>query len=106
MNINFSNYGQERERIATESEIEIFNVLRSFVKNDDLELVRKSDNYVTAVIGDWDLARFKYTPRAKWIMFPLTENGMNKIKISEPSDVYNFAELAADSLAVITKYSD
>lgn len=106
MNINFSNYGQERERIATESEIEIFNVLCSLVKNDDLELVRKSDNYVTAVIGDWDLARFKYTPRAKWIMFPLIENGTNKIKISEPGDVYNFAELAADSLAVITKYSD
>lgn len=35
-----------------------------------LLLVRKSDSYVMAAVGEWDLARFKCTERAKWIMFP------------------------------------
>lgn len=82
MTIQFSNYGQERERIATESEIEIFDLIRSMTNRDDLELVRKSDNYVSAVLGDWDLARFKYTPRAKWIVFPVLEAGAHSPRLS------------------------
>ena len=106
MTIQFSNYGQERERIATESEIEIFDLIRSMTNRDDLELVRKSDNYVSAVLGDWDLARFKYTPRAKWIMFPTVEVKAQKHYIEDPEDVYNFADLLSDSIAHIAKYSD
>ena len=105
MNINFANYGQERERIATESEIEIYDILCTLTGADDLQLVRKSDNYVSAVIGDWDLARFKYTPRAKWVTFPLSEHGTEKLKINEPDDVYNFAELAQNSVEAIRKYN-
>lgn len=74
MNIKFNNYGQERERIATEAEIEIFEILKALTLADDLELVRKSNDYVSAVVGDWDLARIKFTPRAKWITFPITEH--------------------------------
>lgn len=106
MTIQFSNYGQERERIATESEIEIFDLIRSMTNRDDLELVRKSDNYVSAVLGDWDLARFKYTPRAKWIVFPVLEAGAQKHRIESPSDVSSFADLLADSIAHIVKYSN
>lgn len=106
MNINFTNYGQERERIATENEIEIFEILKAVTLADDLQLVRKSDNYVSAVIGEWDLARFKYTNRAKWISFPLTDRGTEKIRIEAPEDINNFAELAENSLSVIRKYSD
>lgn len=105
MNINFTNYGQERERIATESEIEIFEILCALIGADDLQLVRKSDNYVSAVIGDWDLARFKYTPRAKWVTFPISEHGTEKLRIDEPADVYNFAELAKFSAEEIRKYN-
>ena len=104
MNINFSNYGQERERIATENEIEIFEILKALTAAD-LQLVRKSDNYVTAALGDWDLARFKYTNRAKWISFPLSERGTEKIRIEKPDDVNNYAELAVNSLAIIRKYT-
>ena len=106
MTIQFSNYGQERERIATESEIEIFDLIRSMTNRDDLELVRKSDNYVSAVLGDWDLARFKYTPHAKWIVFPVLEAGAQKHRIESPSDVSSFADLLADSIAHIAKYSN
>lgn len=105
MTIQFSNYGQERERIATETEIEIFEIIRTLSGREDLQLVRKSDNYVSAVLGDWDLARFKYTPRAKWIMFPVIELGSAKNKISAPEDVRNFADLITESLAHIDKYS-
>lgn len=105
MTIQFSNYGQERERIATETEIEIFEIIRTLSGREDLQLVRKSDNYVSAVLGDWDLARFKYTPRAKWIMFPVIELGSAKNKISAPEDVRSFADLIAESLAHIDKYS-
>lgn len=106
MNIKFNNYGQERERIATEAEIEIFEILKALTLADDLELVRKSNDYVSAVVGDWDLARIKFTPRAKWITFPLTEHRTEKLRINEPEDVKEFAELAAYSLSVIRKYSD
>ena len=99
-----ANYGQERERIATETEIEIFEILKDLTYSDELRLVRKSDNYVSAVLGDWDLARFKYTPRAKWIMFPVVEVGSKKHKIEHPGDVRSFADLLAESLTHIDKY--
>lgn len=108
MSINFSNYGQERERIATENEIEIFEILKDITLSDDLQLVRKSDNYVSAVIGDWDLARFKYTNRAKWISFPLVPPGSEKHRFDEVEDVRNMAELvrnAFEALQTQIKYS-
>lgn len=105
MSVTFTNYGQERERIATETELEIFEILTSLSGREDLQLVRKSDYYVSAVVGDWDLARFKYTPRAKWIMFPVVQPGSAKNKISSPEDVRSFADLLAESLAHIDKYS-
>lgn len=104
MNVNFAHYGEIRERIATESEIEIFKILKEITGNNDLELVRRSDNYVTAALGVWDLARFKYTPRAKWISFPTLEVGSAKHKIEDPEDVRQFGELITGSLENILKY--
>lgn len=103
-NINFAHYGEERERIATESELEVFEQIKKIVNRDDLELVRKSDNYVSAVIGMWDLARIKFTPRAKWVAFPTVEAGPPKHRISEPEDVAEFENLLWDSMKVIAKY--
>ena len=78
MNLNFSDYGQNRAVDCTDEEREIFDIIRS--RLDDMnydispvKLVRKSDSYVSAVMdsgsdyGEMDLARFKYTDRAKWI---------------------------------------
>ena len=105
MSVTFANYGQKRERIATETELVIFEIISALSGREDLQLVRKSDNYVSAVVGEWDLARFKYTPRAKWIMFPVVESGSAKNKISAPENVRSFADLIAESLAHIDKYS-
>ena len=104
MDIKFQDHGQERERIATESEIEIFNILKSFPGCSNLELIRKSNNYVSAVLGDWDLARFKYTTNAKWINFPVIENSKLKHELYSTDETRNYADLVADSIAHIRKY--
>ena len=70
MEIKFANYGQERDVNAADEELKMFDVLKE-ATGLDLRLTRKSDSYVTAMYNDWDLARFKFTPRAKWI-FPAT----------------------------------
>ena len=103
MDFKIANYGQERDVNATDEELKIFEALKE-VTGRDLRLVRKSDSYVTAAIGEWDLARFKFTQRAKWVSFPTAEVGPPKHKITCPEEAANFADLITDSLAVIDKY--
>ena len=103
MNITFSNYGQERERIATESELVIFDILQSICYGK-LRLVRKSDNYVSAVLNDWDIARFKYTPRAKWLMFPIIEAKQIKHRIESPTDAWDFEDMIKQSYETAIKF--
>ena len=88
--MDFQNYGQERERIATESEIRIFEIIKELSGREDLRLVRKSDNYVTAAIGMTDVVRFKYTPKAKWLLFPYVYD--DKIRVESPEDVYDMPD--------------
>ena len=104
--VQFANYGQERERIATEAELEIFDILCTLSGDEDLRLVRKSDNYVSAVLGDWDLARFKYTNRAKWINFPCIDRGSVKRRFDDVNEIRNYAALVEESVAHIRKYSE
>lgn len=108
LGLRFAHYGEERDVNPTDEEAEIFDMIRSMVSDPDgqLRLVRKSDSYVTAAVGEWDLARFKYTERAKWIMFPTVEAKAQKHYIEDPEEVYNFADLLADSIAHIVKYSN
>ena len=103
MDINFANYGQERDVNATDEELKIFEALKE-ATGRDLRLVRKSDSYVTSVLGEWDLARFKYTQRAKWVSFPIVEVGPPKHRITHPEEAVSFTDLIAESLAVIDKY--
>ena len=103
MDISFANYGQEREINATDEELKLFEALKE-TTGRDLRLTRKSDSYVTAALGEWDLARFKFTQRAKWVSFPTAEVGPPKHKISRPEEAVCFTDLIAESLAVIDKY--
>ena len=103
MNINFANYGQERDINATDEELKIFEALRE-TTGRELRLCRKSDSYVTAMFGEWDLARFKYTQRAKWVSFPTAEVGPPKHRITHPEEAVSFTDLIAESLAIIDKY--
>ena len=95
-----NNYGQERDLICTEQEREIYDIIRSVcddvnLESDYIKLIRRSDNYVSVVMpsskgyGDMDLARVKFTNRAKWIQLaPVFE----KVKIITPEDVAEMAE--------------
>ena len=97
----FQNYGQEREIDATAEEIEIFEILLRITGANDLRLTRKSDNYVSAVIGSWDVARFKYTPRTKWIMFPPVEIGSTKRRITSTDEIKAFKDDILESLRLV-----
>lgn len=103
MEVKFANYGQERGLDATDGEIKIFETLINMTGLDCLKMVRKSDSYVTAIYRGWDLARFKYTQRAKWIAFPTVEVGPPKHRIVNPEDVTAFGELLTKSLEIIEK---
>lgn len=88
--LNFAHYGEEREIDATDEELQIFDIIKETTGCDELELVRKSNNYVSAVIGLTDVARFKFTKKAKWIQLPYLLK--DKVKLLEPNDVYDLKE--------------
>lgn len=101
--------GQRRELICTEEEREIFdeirNIFRSFGFDDSgLELVRVSDNYVTVKAEPWDVARIKFSSRAKWVLFPSCES--EKHYIESPEDVQDFDAQIRKTIEIINKYSD
>lgn len=98
--VKIANYGQKRELDCTDQEREIFDIIRSVCDDENLEsdyikLIRKSDSYVSAVMpssqgyGEMDLARIKFTDRAKWIKLA---PDFDKITISDPEDVAKMAE--------------
>ena len=80
--IKISHYGELRDVNATDEEIEIYNILQSYV-SDPLELVRKSDSYVSVMHGDRDLARIKFTERAHWISFQIVDSMRGKYAESD-----------------------
>lgn len=98
--VSFGNYGQERDLVCTEEERIIFRIISRICEENNLDvtplrLTRTSDNYVSAVMdsgsdyGAMDLARIKYTNRAKWIMFG---PDFKKTQISRPEDVLKMSE--------------
>lgn len=97
-NVQFANYGQEREVNPTDGEKEIFRIIMEVLTDEGIDtskfgLVRKSDNYVTAALlledpGQLDLARIKFSDRAKWIWTSYD----GKVKIHEPEDVREYAD--------------
>lgn len=98
--VKIANYGQKRELDCTDQEREIFDIIRSVCDDDNLEsdyikLMRKSDSYVSVVMpssqgyGEMDLARIKYTDRAKWIKIG---PDFEKIALHDTEDVTKYAE--------------
>ena len=98
--VTFSHYGETRDLDCTEAEAEIFHIIRSRLDDmnyntDCLKLVRKSDSYVSAVMdsgsdyGEMDLARFKYTDRAKWIKIC---PDFDKIELMDVEDVAKLSD--------------
>ena len=101
--MEFARYGEAPDVSATNEETEIYHIILSRLNDmnyntDCLKLVRKSDSYVSAVMessgdyGQMDLARFKYTDRAKWIKIC---PDFEKITLHDVEDV---ARLLSDAL--------
>ena len=100
MELKFADYGQNRAVDCTDEEREIYDIIRSLLDDYNLEsdvlcLVRKSNDYVSACMessgdyGQMDLARIKYTSRAKWIKIC---PDFKKITLTDPEDVTKYIE--------------
>ena len=81
--------GLDKDLICTEEERSIFECVRDYLLEHDiddssLELVRRADAYLTIRFRDWDLARYKYTVRAKWMTFPAIESRNDHHAINDP----------------------
>ena len=101
--LNVANYGQERELICTEEERQIFDLISDHFPADDLRLVRVSDDYVTIKRNEWDIARIKYTNRAKWIILPCIEVGSVKHKIQSVDDCAAYFDQIRESIEIARK---
>ena len=101
----FQHHGETRERNATEGELQIFEIFKDMT-GLDLTMVNKSDQYQTILFGESDLARIKYTARAKWIMFPAFELGGTKNRIKTGEDVRSYQEALDKSLEIIRKFTN
>lgn len=104
MNIQFSNYGQERDLNCTEEEFAIYDTISQAFPGKDLRLTRVSDNYVTIKLGDWDIVRLKYTDRAKWLMFPSVERKQQKHKIESVDECTDYSDQIRKSIEIARKY--
>ena len=107
MSLDFAHYGDDRPVDATDEEQQIFEELQGLTAFKalpaPLELVRRSSSYVTAAVGEWDLARFKYTDRAKWLMYPLAEHSV-KHKLGSIDDLHDYDDLLDVSVDRIKKH--
>ena len=99
-----AHYGEKRELDCTDEEREIFDIISENIDRS-VQLVRKSDSYVTILCGEWDLVRLKFTERAKWILFPAVDRSDAKIYIDSPEDVLQYLDKINDSIACAEKYS-
>lgn len=104
--INFGNYGQERDLICTEEERAMFDWISEHFPDDDLRLVRVSENYVTVKRGEWDIVRMKFTNRAKWLMFPTYEIKQIKHRIERTAEIEDFEAAIQESIETAKKYED
>ena len=90
----FAHYGEQRDLNATDGEMEMYETVCELLEDDGcdpepLELVRKSDSYVSVVLGETDVARMKYTDRVKWILLPYVQK--DKIRIGSAKDLNKYA---------------
>lgn len=109
--LNFAHYGEERDVNATDEEKQIFAIVREMFQAkgydpEQLDLVRKSKDYVAAAIGDDDLARFKATDRVTWIVFPWAETGAVKHRMESVTEVYDHAALLDAQIEAMSKFLD
>ena len=93
-----AHYGEPRGFVPTDEEQEIFDLIGELTQAKRLNFVKKSQNYVSAVIGPTDVARFKFTKKAKWILLPYVWE--EKAYIDEPDDIRLFKDELLKSVEI------
>lgn len=73
----------------TDGEKQIFEYIKALCPL--AEFVRKSSEYVSAQYIETDIARFKFTERAKWILLPYMQNN-KKRRIEKAEDLEQFKD--------------
>lgn len=104
LNLDFAHYGERRELNATEQE----KVIAEFVKAlaPSSEVVRKSDAYLTVEFEESDVCRFKFTDKAKWLIFPIMEAKQKKHYIENLDDIEQFEDIIEESYQTIIKWHE
>lgn len=89
--VNFSIAGvnEYADVNATDGEQAIFEFIKSLCPL--AEFTRKASGYVSAVYGETDIARFKFTDKAKWVTFPYMANNKKRY-IEKIEDLDAFKE--------------
>lgn len=105
----FAHYGEERDINATDEEYMVYHILCDMFHDlgydpNQIELVRKSNSYVSAVIGDYDVARIKYSDKAHWIIIPYAEPKSVKHYIDSTSDVQQLNDLLIKAIEDLSKF--
>ena len=96
----FAHYGEERELNATRDQLTIAEHIQSLCPTS--RLVRVSDDYLTIKCVETDICRFKYTDRAKWMMFPYLKD-KTKRRFSTLDELTSFDEAIRESYAFAVK---
>lgn len=73
---------------ANADELLMFDYIKSACPS--VQIVRNASAYLSAVYNETDVARFKFSPRAKWIMFPYLDK--KKRYIEKIDDLSAFKE--------------
>lgn len=89
ISFDFAHYGEERALNMTDGEKQVAEYLQKLCP---LEIVRKSDDYLTAVYKEYDVVRFKCTERAKWLNICFLDLGKVKRRFENLEDLAQFDE--------------
>ena len=104
--LEFAHYGENRPLNATDNELKVAElVLGMLPPSDDYDIVRKSNDYITVIKGEWDVVRIKFTEKARWVNIPGVDKGGTKRRIENVEDVERFRDELLKSYEYILKYS-
>ena len=105
-NLEFAHYGEERDLNATDEELAIAEMFIAMLPSpEDCRIVRKSDAYITLEFGVSDLARIKYTEKARWVNLPIVDLGKVKRRFDDISEVEQFKDDIIRSYEWIKQYT-
>lgn len=75
---------------ASDDDLKIFEHIKALCP--DIQLVRKTENYLTVTYKEFDVVRFKYTDRAKWLNICFLDLGKVKRRFESLEDLVQFDE--------------